>query len=64
MRWLKRDELLPGVICLTKVMSRRWKPAEETALAEVKRILKVELAERPQFPEGNVQGIAETCSRF
>jgi hypothetical protein len=45
-------------------MGRRWKPAEETALAEVKRILKAELAERPQFPEGKELGVVRRYDRF
>jgi len=33
-------------------MGRRWSVKEENALAEVKRRLKDQLANRPQFPEG------------
>lgn len=34
-------------------MPKRWIDAEESALAEVRRKLKKEISESPQFPEGN-----------
>ena len=34
------------------IMGRRWTLQEETSLKEVRNILKDELAERIQFPEG------------
>jgi hypothetical protein len=40
-------------------MGRRWKQKEEEALAEIKRVLKDELASRPQFPDGK---LAVPCS--
>jgi hypothetical protein len=35
-------------------MGRRWKQKEEEALTEIKRVLKDELASRPQFPDGKI----------
>lgn len=36
------------------MVARRWSAEEEKALAEVKRRLKDQLANRPQFPEGTI----------
>jgi hypothetical protein len=35
------------------MVARRWSAEEEKALAEVKRRLRDQLSNRPQFPEGN-----------
>ena len=38
-------------------MGRRWSVREENALTEVKRRLKDQLANRPQFPEGQSSSV-------